>query len=221
MAINYFNIFMVIMNKRLLLYRAYLFHSKHILSISSVVKNFSNISCARYAFQRKGVSRSSYQELCAHPFYPSFFQFWNKKFHHPSLKNTLWSWIPTWNTKLYNLKTFGVMYQVHIKQALQQDYIKQLNEDTVYHSIARTINSLLKYVYMLLFCCWRNTTGFFWQGNIFCWKSSAGNLAQMVGVFTQPGPWVCLFIDFKNDRPKPNLPKRKGIHPLRCSVWVC
>ena len=24
-----------------------------------------------------------------------------------------------------------------------------------------------------------------------------------------------------NDRPKPNLPKRKGIHPLRCSVWVC
>ena len=24
-----------------------------------------------------------------------------------------------------------------------------------------------------------------------------------------------------NDRPKPNLPKRKGIHPFRCSVWVC
>ena len=36
-------------------------------------------------------------------------------------------------------------------QALQQDYIKQLNEDTVYHSIARAINLLLKYVYMLLF----------------------------------------------------------------------
>ena len=43
------------------------------------------------------------------------------------------------------------MYQVHIMQALQQDHIKQLNEDTVYHSIARAINSLLKYVYMLPF----------------------------------------------------------------------
>ena len=36
-------------------------------------------------------------------------------------------------------------------QALQQDHIKQLNEDTIYHSIARTINLLLKYVYMLPF----------------------------------------------------------------------
>ena len=27
----------------------------------------------------------------------------------------------------------------------------ELNEDTVYHSIARSINSLLKYAYMLLF----------------------------------------------------------------------
>ena len=52
-------------------------------------------------------------------------------------------------------------------QALQQDYIKQLNEDTVYHSIAKATGSLLKYVYMLLFCCWRNATGLFWQGNIF------------------------------------------------------
>ena len=26
---------------------------------------------------------------------------------------------------------------------------------------------------------------------------------------------------FQNDGPKPNLPKRKGIHPFRCSVWVC
>ena len=24
-----------------------------------------------------------------------------------------------------------------------------------------------------------------------------------------------------NDRPKPNLPKRKGIYPFRYSVWVC
>ena len=24
-----------------------------------------------------------------------------------------------------------------------------------------------------------------------------------------------------NDRPKPNLPKQKGIHPFRCSVWIC
>ena len=65
--------------------------------------------------------------------------------------------------KIINLKTFGVVYQVHIMQALQQDYIKQLNEDTVYHSIAKVINSLLKYVHtdMLLFCCWRNTTGLF------------------------------------------------------------
>ena len=36
-------------------------------------------------------------------------------------------------------------------QALQQDYIKQLNEDTVYDSTARAINLLLKYVYMLPF----------------------------------------------------------------------
>ena len=34
-------------------------------------------------------------------------------------------------------------------QPLQQDYIKQLNKDTVYHSITRAINLLLKYVYML------------------------------------------------------------------------
>ena len=46
-------------------------------------------------------------------------------------------------------------------------------------------------------------------------------LSQMVGAFTQPGPWVSLFIDFKNDRLKPKLPKRKGIHPFRCLVWVC
>ena len=71
MAINYFNFFMVIMNERLLLYRAYLFDSKYILSISSAVKNFSIFHVTRYAFQRKGVSRSSYQKLCAHPFYPS------------------------------------------------------------------------------------------------------------------------------------------------------
>ena len=63
--------------------------------------------------------------------------------------------------KIINLKTFGVVYQVHIMQALQQDYIKQLNEDTVYHSIAKAINSLLKYVYMLFFCCWLSTTGLF------------------------------------------------------------
>ena len=43
------------------------------------------------------------------------------------------------------------MRQVHILQALQQDHIKQLNEDTVYHSIARAMNSLLKHVYMLPF----------------------------------------------------------------------
>ena len=30
---------------------------------------------------------------------------------------------------------------------------KQLNEDTVCHSTARAINSLLKYVYMLPFFC--------------------------------------------------------------------
>ena len=36
-------------------------------------------------------------------------------------------------------------------QALQQDHIKQLNEDITYHSIARAINSLLNYVYMLPF----------------------------------------------------------------------
>ena len=24
-----------------------------------------------------------------------------------------------------------------------------------------------------------------------------------------------------NDRLKPNRPKQKGIHPFRCSVWVC
>ena len=60
---DYFNIVMVIMKERLLLYRAYLFDSKHILSISLVVENFLNIYVARYAFQRKGVSRSSYQEL--------------------------------------------------------------------------------------------------------------------------------------------------------------
>ena len=71
MAMNYFNLFMLIMNERFLLYRAYLFDSKHILSIFSVVKNFLNIFVARYAFQKKGVSRSSYQKLCAHPFYPS------------------------------------------------------------------------------------------------------------------------------------------------------
>ena len=36
-------------------------------------------------------------------------------------------------------------------QSLQQNHIKQLNEDTVYDSIARAINLLLKYVYMLPF----------------------------------------------------------------------
>ena len=36
-------------------------------------------------------------------------------------------------------------------QALQQNYVKQLNEDTVYDSIARAINLLLKFVYMLPF----------------------------------------------------------------------
>ena len=34
-------------------------------------------------------------------------------------------------------------------------------------------------------------------------------------------PQVSLFIGVKNDRPKPNLPKWKGIHPFRCSTWVC
>ena len=43
----------------------------------------------------------------------------------------------------------------------------------------------------------------------------------MVDTFTQPGPRVSLFIGFKNDRPKPNLPKRMGIYPVQCSVWVC
>ena len=46
-------------------------------------------------------------------------------------------------------------------------------------------------------------------------------LAQMVGAFSQPEPCVSLFISVKHDRPKPNLPKRKGIHTFRCSVWVC
>ena len=36
--------------------------------------------------------------------------------------------------KILQLKTFSVVYQVHIMQALQQDHIKQLNENTVYHS---------------------------------------------------------------------------------------
>ena len=36
-------------------------------------------------------------------------------------------------------------------QALQQDHIKQLKEESVYPSIARAINSLLKYVYRLPF----------------------------------------------------------------------
>ena len=43
----------------------------------------------------------------------------------------------------------------------------------------------------------------------------------MVGAFSQPGPWVSLLIGVKDDRPKPNLPKWKGVHPFRCSVWVC
>ena len=46
-------------------------------------------------------------------------------------------------------------------------------------------------------------------------------VAQMVGAFSQPGPWVILFTGVKDDRPKPNLPKWKGIQPFRCSVWVC
>ena len=45
--------------------------------------------------------------------------------------------------------------------------------------------------------------------------------AQMVGAFSQSGPWVSLFIGVKNGRPKPNLPKRKGIHPFRCLACVC
>ena len=32
---------------------------------------------------------------------------------------------------------------------------------------------------------------------------------------------VSLFIGVKNDRPKTNLPKWKGIQPFRCSTWVC
>ena len=49
--------------------------------------------------------------------------------------------------------------------------------------------------------------------------------------FSQNGPdgrcflaaWaVSKFVHCRiNDRPKSNLPKRKGIHPFRCSVWVC
>ena len=49
-----FQLFMVIMNERLFLYRGYLFDSKHILSISSVVKNFSNISCGKICFSKEG-----------------------------------------------------------------------------------------------------------------------------------------------------------------------
>ena len=49
-----FQLFMVIMNEWLLLYRAYLFDSKYILSISSIVKNFLNISCDKICFSKKG-----------------------------------------------------------------------------------------------------------------------------------------------------------------------
>ena len=49
-----FKLFMVIMNERLLLYQTYLFDSKHIPSISSVVKNFSNISCGKICFSKEG-----------------------------------------------------------------------------------------------------------------------------------------------------------------------
>ena len=51
---NDFNFFMVIINERLPLCRAYLFDSKHIFSISLVVKNFSNISCGRIGSSKKG-----------------------------------------------------------------------------------------------------------------------------------------------------------------------
>ena len=54
MAINYFNFCMVIMNEWLLLNRAYLFDSKHILTISSVFKNFLNISCGKICFSKEG-----------------------------------------------------------------------------------------------------------------------------------------------------------------------
>ena len=71
MAINYFNFFMVIINERLFLYRAYFCDSKHFLPSLQTSRTFQIFHLARYAFQRKGVSRSSYQELCAHLFYPS------------------------------------------------------------------------------------------------------------------------------------------------------
>ena len=37
-------------------------------------------------------------------------------------------------------------------------------------------------------------------------------MAQMVGAFSQPRPYIRLFIGVKNDRPKPNLPKLTKIH---------
>ena len=53
-------------------------------------------------------------------------------------------------------------------------------------------------------------------------KGTTHFLAQMVGAFSQPVHAVSKSVHCcLNDRPKPNLPKQKGIHPLGCSVWVC
>ena len=37
--------------------------------------------------------------------------------------------------KIKELKTFSVVYQVNIMQALQEDHIKQLNEYTIYSNM--------------------------------------------------------------------------------------
>ena len=112
---------------------------------------------------RGPVKQGMLLEICAHPFYPSSISVLKQEVLSSFSKKHIIKLNSNMKYKIINLKTFGVVYQVHIMQALQQDYIKQLNEDTVYHSIAKVINSLLKYVHtdMLLFCCWRNTTGLF------------------------------------------------------------
>ena len=79
MAINYFNFFMVIMNEHCSCNEhTYLipniFFPSHQLS-----RMFQIFHVARYGFQTKGVSRSSYQELRAHPFYPSSISVWKQE----------------------------------------------------------------------------------------------------------------------------------------------
>ena len=154
-----FQLFMVIMNERLLLYQAYLFNSKNILSISSVVTNFSNISCTKIFFSKEGcVKVQLSRTLCttAHPFYPSSISVLKQEVSSSFSKKHIIKLNTNMKYKIMQFKNIWRYVPSSHNASIAARSHKTVDENTVYHSIARSISSLLKYVYMLHFCCWRN-----------------------------------------------------------------